>query len=420
MINVLIISYNALPLDVVSSYRAKAYCDHLSSHGIFPTLLTHRWELQNGKYNTHDHTSPPVVEQHSTHRILRLPYPGKLKSSSTLRTVISYLRGNIDIDLEISYKIFKTFLDQHFREERYDLIVSIFNPHFHLKLAYESWKEFKIPYVLDFRDLWDNSIVTKTYKPSIKKKILDTIIAYWWKKWIKESLFFCTTGVKWKLFLEDLTHSEGLIIRNGFETELSVDANQTINSKKFKVIHFGRMYADQDVDPFVQGFRLFALDHGSDKVGVEIIGLKKIPGKDYQSVLRSALGSYVTFIPFLDRHDLIKYCQQEATLFFFPNFKEDNGQFSVKLYDYMALRKNIIVAPAGGEVEYVISQAKVGVILNTPQEVKEYLQKAYNSFNAVGGVSLDSKVSMINQYSRKNQVSILAERILSKLGKQYE
>ena len=411
MVKALIISYNALPLDVVSSYRAKAYCDHLSSHGILPTLLTHRWEEQNGKYLIHDRNSSPIVQQYPNHCVIRLPYPGNIKSKSLVHTMASYLQGNIEVDLEPSYRVFKTFLSQHLREEKYDLIVSIFNPHFHLKLAYEVWKKFRIPYVLDFRDLWDNSIVTKTYHPSIKKKLLDTIIAYWWKRWIKKSLFFCTTGNKWKLFLENLTHKEGLVVRNGFETNLKVHGNEVIHSKKFKVIHFGRIYVDQDVDPFIAGFRLFASAHPPNAVGIEIIGLKETKGKDYQTVLKSGLGSYVTFIPYMSKKDLMKYCEQEASLFFFPNFKEDNGQFSVKLYDYMALKKNIIVAPSGGEIGHIISETKTGVVLSTAQEVRHYLDSAYNSIQTEGTVPLQSSDFLVNQYSREHQVRIFAARI---------
>lgn len=415
MIKLLIISYNALPLDVVSSYRAKAYCDHLSSYGIFPTLLTHHWELNDGGYLTHDKNAGPVVEHYSTYSVIRLPYPGNVKSKSRVHTIISHLQGNIDVELQASYKIFDNFLKRHLKEEKYQLILSIFNPHFHLKLAYDSWKEFKIPYILDFRDLWDNALVTPGYKPTLKKKLLDSIIRYWWKKWIDKSLFFSTTGVKWKLYLEKLTDKEGLVVRNGFETRSSTSVDQPIRPNKFKVIHFGRIYGDQDISLFAQGFKLFAQDYSPKQVGVEIIGLKKIAGKDYQPVLERALDSYVTFIPNMSKEDLMHYCGTDASLFFFPNFAEDNGQFSVKLYDYMALRKNIVVSPSGGEVGEVVLRAKAGVVLDSPEEIKEYLQVAYDSFKSTGTIPLYYNDDLIDQYSRQNQVRILAERIHTEL-----
>lgn len=51
----IILSYHALPMDVVSSYRAKAYCDHFVSYGVYPILVTHRWEQdESGKWKYHD------------------------------------------------------------------------------------------------------------------------------------------------------------------------------------------------------------------------------------------------------------------------------------------------------------------------------------------------------------------------------
>src|SRR5688572_10569110 len=136
-VNVLILSYNALPMDVVSSYRAKAYCDHFKSFAIKPTLMTYRWEMVDNQYVVHEPDDAVIVEETESCKVIRVPYPGPRRSGSSLRTIISYIKGDLDVELMDSYRIFRKFLWHHLEKQRYDFVIAIYNPHFHLKLAYE-------------------------------------------------------------------------------------------------------------------------------------------------------------------------------------------------------------------------------------------------------------------------------------------
>jgi ATP-dependent Lon protease len=52
-----------------------------------------------------------------------------------------------------------------------------------------SWanEKFNLPYILDYRDLWNNRIININYRPNITEKIQDDVSAYWWKKWSKKA-----------------------------------------------------------------------------------------------------------------------------------------------------------------------------------------------------------------------------------------
>jgi hypothetical protein len=68
-IRLLIISYHALPLDVVASYRTKAYCDYLFENGIYPTLITHNWKKdKNDFWERHEVNNETIIEDLQTHR----------------------------------------------------------------------------------------------------------------------------------------------------------------------------------------------------------------------------------------------------------------------------------------------------------------------------------------------------------------
>jgi glycosyltransferase involved in cell wall biosynthesis len=412
VVKVLVISYNALPMDVVSSYRAKAYCDHLISFGIRPTLLTHRWEKVNNDFSIHQPDADVLVEENRSCRVIRLPYLGTDNSPTHLHTLWSYLCGNLDVALAGSYRIFKQFLWEHLQNNRYDLIIAIYNPHFHLKLAYECWQKFHIPYVLDFRDLWDNEIVTLSYHPGVKERIINSLVSRRWRKWIRHSLFFSTTGSKWNEYLSGLAKKDGITVRNGFDYHpADIPSGNPTFEKKFKVVHFGKVYKNQEVDVFISGFRAFAKRYSAREICLEIIGLKKIDEINYEQKFQLALNEYVTFIPYMAKEELVRYCKQDAALFFFPNFKEDNGQFPVKLYDYIMIGKNMVVCPGGGQIGEFVQHTHTGTVLNKPAEVSEYLENAYQIFKKFGSIPFLGDTESLNRYSRKNQVQIMADKI---------
>jgi glycosyltransferase involved in cell wall biosynthesis len=398
-------------MDVVASYRAKAYCDHLSKYGIKPTLLTHRWEETGTEYRTHQANDKIVVEEAETCSIIRLPRPENDRSPSKLHTLWCYINSDLDVGLLGSYRVFREFLSMHLAQKKYDLIIAIYNPHFHLKLAYECFRRFGIPYVLDFRDLWNNEIVTSSYQPGLRERVINSIIARAWRRWLKSSLFFSTTGNKWCRFLRDLSDKEGIIVRNGFDY-LPVSRPQSSGSKRiFKVVHFGRLYQGQNLDVFLEGFRQFAKRFPPSEVKLEMIGLKKIRGFDFEGLLRKALGEYVTFIPYLPKSELMAYCENEAAIFFLPAFKEDNGQFCVKAFDYILAGKNVLVAPASGEVSEFVTRVNAGVALNTPTEVWEYLEKCHAEFTTTGSVSFHIEKKILPQFTREAQVKLMADKI---------
>lgn len=409
MVEVLILSYNALPLDVVSSYRTKAYCDHFADFGIRPTLLTHRWEYVNGSYVTHAADDAVITEEDNGVAIIRLPYPGVDASKSRMHTLVSYLDTNIDVGLMSSYRIFKHFLFNHLKTKKYDVIIGIYNPHFHLKLAYECWLKFKIPYVLDFRDLWDNDIVTPSYRPDFTQRVVNLFVSHAWKKWLKPSLFFATTGSTWLNFIGGLSGKEGIIVRNGFDKRMKPSEKVTV--EKFIVVHFGRLYKGQDLATFLSGFKAFAEGFTTTQVGLEIVGLKTVHGVDWEGEIKAALGEYVRFIPYKPKEELMRYCSSNASLFFFPNFREDNGQFPVKLYDYIQVGRNIMVSPAGGAICDFVRETNVGVVANTAEDVKVYLQNCYMHLRNFGCIPYEADWEELEAYTRKKQVKLMADKI---------
>jgi glycosyltransferase involved in cell wall biosynthesis len=404
-------------MDVVASYRAKSFCDHFVSVDIFPTLVTHRWERDDaGKWIFH-RDSDVVVETRQNCTIIRVPRQHSTrKKFGKIQTLFNFLTGNIDGELISSYRSFRKFLLDYLTTEAFDALLVIYSPHFQMKLAHELKRKFGLPYITDFRDLWDNQVITRSYHPTLKKKLIDGMVRYWWKRWIKDAEFFTTTGETWRRFLENLSGRPGYVIRNGFESELISTTRAVAKPREFVITHFGRLYPTQDVVVFLEGYKQFLQQEGTHGIKLEIIGNKPLNGIKIEEITEKLPAYSVAVIPYQRKEDLLEYCRNCTSVFWMPGFKEDNGQFPVKVYDYLLLRKNILFAPGNAsDVQQVIMDSRAGAVCNTPQEVCAQLHLWYSEYKIHGFLPCNSNVTVIQQFTRMNQVRILAEIIHARI-----
>lgn len=424
MKKVLILSYHSLPFDTIASYRAMAYLNHLKKMNYNPTLVTHNW-LNNRI------SSDFEIENHSYGRIIKLPLSSSKKvkfinwlpASTFLNKVIvlvKWLLGYLDPDNSQinSYFSFKEFCFKHLKEEKYDVIIGIFSPHHHLRLCHELNKKFGIPYVLDFRDLWDNRIIHKHYQPNFREKIQDFFTEYYWKRWLKKASFFTITSEPWMKRINELTETKGYVINNGYDPELFVEATPDVKNKNFTIIHAGSLYAHQKIEIFLEGCKLFIEKEKPQKFKIQFIGPKGnslypdlISGYMYKprEIIRKYLSEqYCEILSRIPKTELLSK-MLSVQLLLFPSFPDAQGTFAGKIFDYISSGTNILMVPDDHSVvRQLISETKTGYVANTPDEVCSYLTDTYNVWLKNGKLKYCGDQSIVKQYTRESQVLKMA------------
>ena len=403
-------------MDVIASWRAMGYLDYLTEAGYIPTLLTLRWEKHTtGVWKRHSKLSLRHIEPQDTGgEIIRLPLAesigGKvwrlLSKVSVFRKIIlflAYQKGHLDANAEQwdVYVSFRNFLRRHLKTHHYDCVIGIFSPHHHLKLAYMLYKRYRIPYVLDFRDLWSTRIVEKEYVPNKLERIQDRACAKFWKKWSKYALFASITSQAWLKKLEEIVECHGKVIRNGFE-EAHFPDYRSYRSKKFIVLHCGSLYYHQDLRAFVEGVRLFLLEHlqvrdfkspnleATDLSNLEFeihfIGAYKatypksstsyMPPEAIDTLL-APISGVVKMLPRCSRSKAAQY-MQKAEVLLMPSFRKHKGTYSAKIFDYLAARRPILLTPDDHSLlSALVQKEQAGYIASVPEEVSQFLTKAY-------------------------------------------
>ncbi|MEQ9298391.1 MAG: hypothetical protein RIF33_07505 [Cyclobacteriaceae bacterium] len=426
MKQILIISYHSLPFDTIASYRANAYLRHLNKFGLRPTLVTHPW---TGLEKSNQYKE----EEYEYGRVTRVPIKTSIwgrviewleqipiinKLAILLRWSIGFLdngnRENYD-----SYQSLKKYLFAHLKKIEYDYCMGIFSPHHHLKLCYEINQKFGIPYMLDFRDLWDNRVIHREYNPSLRERLQDSLTKYHWKKWLSNALFFSITSEPWRDKINEFSDTKGIIVTNGYDPE-GFEVAPRLNPNEFRILYAGRLYAHQRLDIFLKGCQLF-LDrvepanfklrfYGSSRSGLS----NRISGFLYQpeALIAQYLGSdYYLFEKRIPKKELIA-CTKGSQVLLFPGMPDATGTHLGKIFDYLASGVNILLTPDDNDVVgELIRETKTGQIANTPKEVCTQLSEWYKEWEKTGEVKWQGNRVEINKYSRESQVKRFTKQI---------
>lgn len=425
MKKILIISYHSLPYDLIASYRANAYLKHFKSFGLEPTLLTHFMGMKE-----HSNAS---VEEFEYGNVIRVPikksrlgiitgFIEKFALINRLSIFLRWMLGYLDArpeDID-SYFSLKSFCFSDLNIYQFDVVLGIFSPHHHLRLCYKLHKKFKIPYVLDFRDLWDNRIMKESYSPTFIEGLQDLITKNYWSRWLNSAIFFTATSEPWKLKTETITKTTGYVITNGFDAEEFHD-NVKSEEEEFCVVHAGSLYQHQELNTFLEGVERFLNIVKPNNMKVKFIGANRSGGLKNKSVslmnnpieiIRQYLPQSICDIsPRMTKRDTIVEMEKSQILLFFGH-SSIKGWYSGKIFDYLGAKRNILLVPNdNGVVGDMIRKTKSGHAANTSEEVFLSLKKYYCEWKEKGYINYYGNHEVIKMYSRELQTRTLANLI---------
>ncbi len=426
MKRILVISQHYPPDNIIAARRSEAYAKYFYNFGIYPTILTDRLEKvfdKNGKWidwAKHSREENPLIEDHVTHKVIRLPRVNtnlqefqflvqNIPFVSKIFTVLMNLLGYLDMHLVGHYQNYKNFLVQHLKRHNYDLILAIDSPHYHVRLACEMHKKFQIPYICDFRDLFDNSFLTSGHRPDISRRLINFIKLHYLKKWLKDSKAITSASKVYADFYGNKAGLAAIEITNGFDP--SVYANKPSPSKeKFSMAHVGQIYDNQNWDVFFQGLIKFLDRNPNARIEVMFVGLRK-KKLGLLEPFRKKLPSVLKITPWVEKEEAIATMQRSHVLLL-SSWEGTKGVYSGKLFEYLGARRPILLSPGNEDVaDELITTTKSGIVANTPGEVCTFISEKYREWQNKGDVSYHGVENEIMKYSRENQVKKMATLI---------
>ncbi len=399
----LVVSYHFPPLNHIASYRTKAIADYFHENDISATIVTHDW--LDG-WSIADEGIK--LENNGDYSVIRLPLDRSLQShkdSNRFETIGRWLRGEFDNAgmLEASAEIFKRFLWEHLKDANYDLVIGLYSPYFPIRLCYQIHKNFDIPYVIDFRDLPDDRVLS-SHQIDFPNKLRLRLLHPYLKKWLRHSLFTVSISEEFATYIAEKWQTNSYEITNGFEDEYLHQEGEDKGTNTFDVSSIGTLYEFQDLQIFLAGFTKFykSVDQ-PELIRLNFIGVRPSYRKGVLEEIRSGVPEEValTIEERVPKQEVAKFYGTSQVLLF-PVPLGFRGFYTGKLFEYLGNRRNILVFPDDDQVAaQLVKRTKAGEAFSTSEEISRYLIDKFTEWKREGSCNFDGDKKEIAQYSRR-------------------
>lgn len=413
MKKVLVLAYDFPPYNSIGGQRPYGWFKYLKEFGYEPIVVTRHWD--NDIKNSIDYVKPSKNKSISKEKfengiVYKAPFFANyrdklifkfgLEKYILLRKSLSFFYQIFEfVSFKFDNKSSLFFLAREvIKEHKIDYIIATGEPFILFKYASILSKQNNIPWIADYRDGWstnyNRSKWEQLYYSKIEKKILSG------------ASLVTASSMEFAEQLQKFLNKKVAVVLNGFFEEKFTNLDLSQKQSKFIVSFAGTLYPYQPIEIIAQGVSMFLSKERTD-VLVRFIGVKFYP--EQVARIKKAFGTMNTIIEFTERipHDETIKLLNESSVLLLPA-SAGHPQIYAKVFDYLALRKNILLCQSDeGSLKQIISETHSGVICNSANEVAEAFEKMYVEWKSKGSVSCNSK--NIEKYSRRNQTKVLAE-----------
>ena len=370
MPKVLIISYFFPPLSGPGVQRSYNFVRNLPDNGWEPVVLT----VKDISYVARDEnlltklTGTEIIRTETVDpmRILYLwdkLWGNKQEDSIYVQaseSVRSFGRDIFPIDSKIGW-LLTAFREacKLCRLNKIEVILATMSPYTSGILAYMVSKKMSLPYILDYRDLWQG-------KPDIKyfSRFHQHLAEKWEARIIRaaKAIIHVTEWSK-ERFLEiypECERDKVSVIYNGYDREIipaEIPAIMTEGTIRFT--YAGHFYGGQKPDIFIDSIReLIAEGNLPEGVVFEFIG-------NFPKSIEELFFEHecIKRIQYLNYGDYIKKIIDSTVLLLFISSENSRMILTQKLFEYLAVRRPILaMIPVDGEAAAIINKYQAGLV----------------------------------------------------------
>jgi len=273
-----------------------------------------------------------------------------------------------------------------------------------------------IPFILEIRDLWPESIVAlgAMKKNNYIIRILDAIAKYIYQK--SELIIVVTKAFKDNLINMGINKEKITVIENGFNFDNNLIPNKSIeaiqqeyniSNKNFTVSYIGTVGMSHGIGVILKSAKLIK------DVNFLIIG----EGADKESLQKIAKDEKINNIVFIDNinwQEIVNINQiVSANLIHLRNLELFKTVIPSKIFESMALKKPILAGLIGESLD-IIKQSKSGLVVKPEDEnsLVEKILQMKNNKNLCDQLANNGFKLVQDRYNRK----ILAQKMIERIG----
>jgi glycosyltransferase involved in cell wall biosynthesis len=403
--NVLIIAYYFPPMGLSGVQRTQKFVKYLPQFGWKPTVIT----VTPTGYLAEDYTLLDELKNVEAEiiRVGSLDLNRFFKKKGVVRMPSERVRKTLSFVSDIFFvpdnkigwkgKVLKK-VSELFESKKIDIIFATSPPYTDFLIGMELHKKYKIPLVIDYRDVW-HEYPFKVYPTPLHK--------YFNYKLEKQVLHnagkIITTNRKVKELLlsryKFLNYNDVHIIHQGFDP---ADFEENIPAprsplNKMRITHAGVFYGERTPKYFFQALNKLFKQNPSLQNKIEVLFIGNFRKEDKKLIDQYNLGGVVAVLGYLDHQKTIQYLMS-SDLFWL--MIENDVQSPGKVYEYIGARKPILANIPEGFIKQTILEIDSNVAL-PPQDVDETaiaIKRFYEKFEKGEKPLVNSEI--VERYNR--------------------
>lgn len=423
MKKVLIISYFFPPCTLTAAQRPFFWARYLKDYGYYPIIVTRKWDspIKQPADVLKSTSSGISHEKKNGYEVYSLPYRASLRDQvfvkftgtplsilSKFLTLIYLIFQNISLRF-IPHRNIYTLAKKLIKEDpTINKVVISANPFEQFFFGYLLQKREGIKWIADYRDDWTTSELKLS--KNIAQKFISKLERKSEKKWVSTANKITSVSSHYVKKISTLTKRPGEVLLNGFQVSEEKKIKEDPYSI-FSIVYNGTLYSTQPVELFLDTVKQVADKWGKDKIHIYF------PGLAFDKNQAKRVGGYIsgyescfTIMPRISKAEVIKM-QNKAQLMLMIPHKGLIGIPSSKLFEYLGLKKSILLLPSDGDIiEEILLDSNLGKICTNISEAVEIINQLMHLFYNGEYLDVEPSPNWIN-YSRYNQTKILAETL---------
>jgi len=422
MKKILIISYFFPPSPFTGSFRIYSWAKYLSESGYYPVIITRNWDVGIHEYKDMSKaTIPEIIHRtYDNYEVYYLPYHGNLrdrlyarygdKKMVSFRRILTFFQVKLQnfTTRVIPFRNLLHFSDKLLKTDQDIMcIITSGRPFVLFSFCFKLAKKYRLPWIADYRDEWN--INPWLINPPLEDRWIMNFEKNSEKKWLSNSSCFTSISSHYVKIISDFIRRPGYVVMNGYDPDDYINIDSSSLNKVFTILFNGTLYDTQLVEIFTEAYKTFIKNNNGIQIKLLFLGLNF---EKKQTVrIKCLLKGYEEYFEITDRLNKKEALEIMAKAHVFVMFSHKNiiGVTSSKIFDYLALRKPIILCPSDNEVlEDIVSSTKSGYICNTSEQACDTLTKFYNEFKETGNIVHNPDTESIKMYLRRNQTLKLA------------
>ncbi|ERM83962.1 hypothetical protein P872_01495 [Rhodonellum psychrophilum GCM71 = DSM 17998] len=425
MIKIVLVTFYFSPCTLTPAQRISYWAKNLNKIGIYPIVVTRDWEAN---IKSHFDTKKPFGkeikhEKFETHEVYYLPFkPGLLdkaysKFGETKWRPLFILAKILDVLLIAgtlkftSYANFFPFLTELKKTEDFEKVIISGEPFYLFKIGYLISKKLKLTWIADYRDDWSTNELQKAKSGRFIRTLISKLEAHYEKRWVGSAKFIISVSENYTKRISEFINVPGVTVANGFEEEI-LDLPPENLFEDFTVVYSGTLYPSQNIK-LVLGALKIALENGNPfrlvflGSGFDIKEKKRI-----DSLVEDSLKPYVQITDRLPRMEALTFIKKAHAVLAI-SYGDMKGIPSSKLYEYIGLKKPVLLCPSDHDVmEQILKDVGLGYFADNAVSCFEQIMKIRSGYKKEGfRMEVDAGQDKILKYSRFHQLMKLKNLI---------